>query len=133
MNSLHGPYVTDNRSRNGTFVNGRRIESAQRLAPADRILIGNFVVVVRDEECGDVETIAAEDVVAARIHAETGLSAREIEVLRLVCAGDSDQQVAEALFISVKTVHSHLDRIRTKTQCRRRPELVRYAIEHGIA
>jgi DNA-binding CsgD family transcriptional regulator len=61
------------------------------------------------------------------------LSAREIEVLRLLCAGDSDQQIAEALFISVKTVHSHLDRIRTKTGARRRAEMLRFAMDHGIA
>jgi DNA-binding CsgD family transcriptional regulator len=61
------------------------------------------------------------------------LSAREVEVLRLVCAGERDQQIAEALFISVKTVHSHLDRVRDKTGCRRRAELIRYAMDHGVA
>ena len=50
------------------------------------------------------------------------------EILRLLCRGSTDQQIAEALFISLSTVRSHLDRIRDKTGCRRRSELTRLAI-----
>ena len=124
--------ITDNGSRNGTFVNGRRLGDDQPLAPADRILIGNFVLVRHDPAGGPIETVAADEMGRAR-RSDTGLSAREVEVLRLVCAGDSDQQIAETLFISVKTVQSHLDRIRTKTGARRRAELLRFAMDHGIA
>ena len=60
------------------------------------------------------------------------LSAREREVLSLVAAGERDQDIAETLMISVRTVRSHLDRIRDKTGRRRRPELTRLAIEEGI-
>ena len=42
------------------------------------------------------------------------------------------RQIAERLFLSVNTVRSHLDRIRDKTGARRRPELVRYAVQAGI-
>ena len=42
------------------------------------------------------------------------------------------KDIATALSISVRTVRSHLDRIREKTGCRRRPDLTRLAIETGI-
>jgi len=61
------------------------------------------------------------------------LSDRERQVLGLLAAGERDQDIAEALAISVRTVRSHLDRIREKTGRRRRPELTRLAIEEGIA
>jgi DNA-binding CsgD family transcriptional regulator len=127
-----GWLLTDAGSRNGTFVNGRRVGEPARVGVADRILIGNFVLVIQDDDDAAIETVDS-DAGAVRARVETGLSAREIEVLRLVCAGDSDQQIATALFISIKTVHSHLDRIRTKTGCRRRAELLRFAIDHGLA
>ncbi|GAB3147915.1 response regulator transcription factor [Micromonospora sonneratiae] len=60
------------------------------------------------------------------------LSDRERQVLSLLAAGERDQDIADALAISVRTVRSHLDRIREKTGRRRRPELTRLAIEEGI-
>jgi DNA-binding NarL/FixJ family response regulator len=60
------------------------------------------------------------------------LSAREQEVLRLVAAGERDQDIAESLYISIGTVRAHLDHVRTKTGHRRRAELTRFALEHGI-
>ena len=57
------------------------------------------------------------------------LSAREREVLTLVALGRSDAEIAGHLHISVRTVGSHLDRIRDKTDCRRRADLTRFAIE----
>jgi DNA-binding CsgD family transcriptional regulator len=128
-----GWVLADAGSRNGTFVNGRRVAERVRVGVADRIVIGNFVLVIQGDGDAAIETVGAEDAGANRARVESGLSAREIEVLRLVCAGDSDQEIAAGLFISVKTVHSHLDRIRTKTGCRRRAELLRYAIDHGLA
>ncbi len=61
-----------------------------------------------------------------------GLSNREREVLRLVAQGERDQDIAEQLFISVRTVRSHLDRIRDKTGQRRRADLTRFVIEHRM-
>ncbi|GIL27495.1 LuxR C-terminal-related transcriptional regulator [Actinocatenispora comari] len=60
------------------------------------------------------------------------LSDREREVLGLVAAGERDQDIAEALNISVRTVRSHLDRIREKTGARRRAELTGEAYRRGI-
>ena len=52
--------------------------------------------------------------------------------MALLAGVATDAQIAERLFLSVNTVRSHLERIRDKTGARRRPELVRYAIQAGI-
>ncbi|OBJ88472.1 hypothetical protein A9W97_15565 [Mycobacterium gordonae] len=60
------------------------------------------------------------------------LSRRELELLALLAHGKTDQQIAQALVISLRTVRSHLDRIRDKTGRRRRPQLTLLAIELGL-
>jgi predicted ATPase/DNA-binding CsgD family transcriptional regulator len=62
----------------------------------------------------------------------SGLSAREQELVALVAKGQTDAQIARQLFISVSTVRSHLDRIRDKTNCRRRADLTRLALRSGL-
>jgi DNA-binding NarL/FixJ family response regulator len=61
---------------------------------------------------------------------EHRLSPRELEILALVAAGETDRDIARLLFISVATVHSHLDRIRDKTGARRRAQLTRVFMEN---
>jgi DNA-binding CsgD family transcriptional regulator len=60
------------------------------------------------------------------------LSARERELVTLVAQGATDAQIAAKLYISVRTVRSHLDRIRDKTGCRRRADLTRLALTEGL-
>ena len=60
------------------------------------------------------------------------LTDREREILGLVASGERDSDIATQLFISIRTVRSHLDRIRDKTGQRRRADLTRLAIEEGI-
>jgi non-specific serine/threonine protein kinase len=60
------------------------------------------------------------------------LSARERELVTLVAQGRTDAQIAEQLYISIRTVRSHLDRIRDKTGCRRRADLTRLALTEGL-
>jgi predicted ATPase/DNA-binding CsgD family transcriptional regulator len=57
------------------------------------------------------------------------LSARERELVTLVAQGRTDAQIAAQLYISVRTVRTHLDRIRDKTSCRRRADLTRLALQ----
>jgi DNA-binding NarL/FixJ family response regulator len=66
------------------------------------------------------------------LEAPIPITAREREILELVAGGETDQDIAEQLTISVRTVHSHLDRIRDKTGARRRADLTRFAIKRGI-
>jgi DNA-binding NarL/FixJ family response regulator len=60
------------------------------------------------------------------------LSARERELVTLVARGRTNAQIAAELFISVRTVSSHLDRIRDKTGCRRRTDMTRLALTAGL-
>jgi DNA-binding NarL/FixJ family response regulator len=60
------------------------------------------------------------------------LSAREWELVTLVAQGRTNTQIAAQLYISVRTVSSHLDRIRDKTGCRRRADLTRLALSEGL-
>jgi DNA-binding CsgD family transcriptional regulator len=61
------------------------------------------------------------------------LSARERELVTLVARGRTDAQIAAELYISVRTVRTHLDRIRDKTGCRRRADLTRLALQAELA
>ena len=61
-----------------------------------------------------------------------GLSAREVEVLRLVSLGLTDAQIAEKLIISPRTVHAHLSSIYSKLGITSRSAATRYAIEHKL-
>jgi DNA-binding CsgD family transcriptional regulator len=49
-----------------------------------------------------------------------------------VAQGRTDAEIAGKLFISVRTVRTHLDRIRDKSGCRRRADLTRLALQEGI-
>jgi DNA-binding NarL/FixJ family response regulator len=60
------------------------------------------------------------------------LSAREWELITLVAQGRTNAQIAAQLYISVRTVSSHLDRIRDKTGRRRRADLTRLALSEGL-
>ena len=60
------------------------------------------------------------------------LSDREIEVLRLIAQEHSNIEIAEKLFISVRTVDTHRRNLLEKLQARNTAGLVKYAIEKGI-
>ena len=62
-----------------------------------------------------------------------GLSAREIEVLRLIAAGLSNNEIATALFLSSATAKTHINRIFSKIGARDRAQAVRYAYQRGMA
>ena len=69
---------------------------------------------------------------AGRAPSPGPLSARERELVTLVAQGRTNAQIAAQLYISVRTVTSHLDRIRDKTGCRRRADLTRLALSTGL-
>ena len=61
------------------------------------------------------------------------LTPREAEVLRLIADGQSNREIARALFVSEATVKTHVNRIFTKTGSRDRAQAMRYAYTHGYA
>jgi two-component system response regulator NreC len=60
------------------------------------------------------------------------LSEREREVLRLLALGHTNQEIAEKLYISVRTAESHRAHIMQKLRLATRAELVRYALSQGL-
>lgn len=62
----------------------------------------------------------------------SGLSDREVEVLRLVATGATNKDVARALGITAKTVAHHVAHVDEKTGCRSRAGVTLYAVEHGL-
>ena len=60
------------------------------------------------------------------------LSEREVGVLRLIALGHTNAEIAERLYLSVRTVETHRSHIQRKLGLSTRAELVRYAIERGL-
>jgi DNA-binding NarL/FixJ family response regulator len=61
-----------------------------------------------------------------------GLTPREVEVLKLIAAGLSNAEIAEALVVSAATVKTHVNRVFYKTGARDRAQAVRYAYQHDL-
>lgn len=125
--------ISDLGSRNGTYVNEIRVLTPVALRPGDAIRIGSWRLTFSDETADDEPTfLDGDNVGGSTTAAHFELSPREKEVLALLAGGATDQEIATHLTIAAATVRSHLDRIRDKTGCRRRPDLTRLAIEAGI-
>jgi two-component system, NarL family, response regulator NreC len=60
------------------------------------------------------------------------LSERELEVLRLIALGHTNNEIADQLCLSVRTIESHRAHIQQKLGVSTRSELVRYALEHDL-
>lgn len=80
---------------------------------------------------GDVATGSANAGHAAA--APDALTPREVEVLTLIAAGQSNHEVAATLFVSEATVKTHVNHLLAKTGARDRAQLVGYAFRHGLA
>jgi len=65
-------------------------------------------------------------------HRYDGLTDREREILALIAEGLSNQEIAQKLFISIKTVQTHRTHIMEKLDLHNRAQLVRYAIRKGL-
>ncbi len=90
---------------------------------------------------GAMPALARADALAARLATlkdappayPAGLSAREVEVLRLVAAGCTNRAIADTLFLSEHTVRVHLRNILTKTDSANRTEAATFALRNGLA
>ena len=89
----------------------------------ERVLAGELVL---DSQLSSVPTIEAEK------KRTTGLTARELQVLRLIVHGKSAKDIARLLGISLNTVSAHRTRIGRTLGCHNSAELVAYAIRKGL-
>ena len=61
-----------------------------------------------------------------------GLTERELDVLRLLAHGRNNQEIADALVVSLPTVRSHVNHILNKLQLENRSQAILYALRHGV-
>ena len=61
-----------------------------------------------------------------------GLTGREVDILRMIGLGHTNGEIADQLYLSVRTVETHRAHIQQKTGRTTRSELVRYALDHGL-
>jgi DNA-binding NarL/FixJ family response regulator len=111
-------------------------QGSDAFAESDLHLAENFAarvaVAVRLATSGEADADSVG--VAGAVEAESaGLTAREVEVLRLVAYGMSDALIAERLVVSLRTVHSHLRAIYRKLGVSSRSAATRWAVEHHLA
>jgi predicted ATPase/DNA-binding CsgD family transcriptional regulator len=76
---------------------------------------------------------AADDAPTRRSAAPYRLTARELEVLRLVAAGHSNREIATALFVTQRTAATHVSHILAKLGVRSRSEAAAWAVRYGLA
>ena len=109
------------------WAEGRALSPTQTLATVRTALASqSHMARMRRARGSDVSHQASSSAAA------TVLTAREVEVLRLVARGLTDAQVAEALVISRRTVNAHLRSIFTKLRITSRNALTYFALEHGL-
>lgn len=76
---------------------------------------------------------AGAEAVHAPAEPPDGLTAREVEVLRLIAAGRANREIAAELFVSEATVKTHINNLFAKTGVRDRAAAVRYAYDNGYS
>jgi DNA-binding CsgD family transcriptional regulator len=132
VRSSHGVYnLIDLRSTNGTGINGRPVDVAV-LRPGDRVQLGPDV----ELRFGPSEPVEAEPAAEARRRAaeqiRRKLTARQLQVAKLVAEGLGNREVAERLGLRDRTVESHLDHIYTQLELGSRSALTRVIVEAGL-
>ncbi|MDX9852216.1 MAG: response regulator [Tenuifilaceae bacterium] len=79
-----------------------------------------------------IEGLAATDLHAMVNCADIKLSTREVEVLKLVCKGMSNSEIADSLFLSERTVEGHRSRLFQKTDAKNAVALAMWAVKKGL-
>jgi DNA-binding CsgD family transcriptional regulator len=111
-----------------------------------RVLVGQACRALRDEEAAEFEFDAARSVFEqlgarpdiARLDAakappsECPLTARELDVLRLISTGRTNRAIAETLSLSERTIDRHVTNILTKLEVRSRTAATAYAYDHKL-
>ena len=125
------PYLARTLHRHGVFLLARPTEAERR---------AGFQQLREAEELGRrlgmarlvIDITALFDAGEGAATFPDGLTAREVEVLRLLAIGRTNKDVSLVLAISLNTVATHVRSILNKTQCANRTEAATYAIRHGL-
>jgi pimeloyl-ACP methyl ester carboxylesterase/DNA-binding CsgD family transcriptional regulator len=98
-------------------------------APGDLELVTNYLSTGRIEAVRERAPIRPQ----AEPGRDDGITARELQVLRLIAAGDSNAEIARALRIAVHTVERHAANLYRKIGARGRADATAYALRRGLA
>jgi DNA-binding CsgD family transcriptional regulator len=114
----------------------RAAEEAEKALAADfsrLVSSGNDLSI--EDALAEAATLSGLPFEANRAEAERpfGLTVRELEVLRLVAAGQSDRDIADSLFISPHTVMRHVANVLAKLEVNSRTAAATIAVRHGLA
>jgi two-component system response regulator NreC len=95
------------------------------------VMTGRVYATIELNDAKTIETPTENDT-AAGTPALAALSAREREVLQCAAQGLTNREIAERLFLSVKTIESYRARLMAKLGLKSRAEMVQYAVRHGM-
>jgi DNA-binding NarL/FixJ family response regulator len=95
-----------------------------------KTLIRAYLMKQTGDKLGSTEVNTSRS--ALQVQALSALTPREMEVLKLVAEGNTSQEIADRLVLSVKTVQAHRANIMEKLGLRDVAHLVRFAIHHGL-
>ncbi len=135
--------VDDGLSRNGTFVNGERITRRRRLRDGDSVRVGDTVLVFRAPDVGEDQTQvdrSGEKLAASVTPAQRGVLqalCRPVDPVRDVPPA-TNEEIAEALFLSVDAVKAHLRQLYARFDLvelpphQKRTRLAREALRRGL-
>lgn len=137
--------VTDDRlSRNGTFVNGTKVEGRRRLEDRDVLRVGSTTLLFRDPADATAETAPAAsgaqatEVTPAQLRVLVALCAPLLDPAQHAATPRSNREVADELTVSVEAVRSHMKQlfrlfeVPDLPQNRKRAELARRALAAGV-
>ena len=128
---------TQRRAAAALVASGRRAEAVEQLVGAYRVARKLGARLLAAKLADDLAALG-EPVerrlgrMAAAQLANGGLTRREVEVVRLVAVGRTTREIARELFLSPRTVDTHVENIRMKLGCRTRADAARRASELGL-
>ncbi|MEZ6122812.1 MAG: FHA domain-containing protein [Planctomycetaceae bacterium] len=133
-------FIRDLGSSNGTFVNRQRVTES-RVIVGDSLMLGKVLLdVVQDRSLRSSQditnqTTAFEHPVSGTETLDlsvTSLSEAQLRVLRLLLTGLSEKEVADVLYLSPHTVHSHVRQIYQFYDVNSRPALMAHFIDLAL-
>ncbi|MDX6366075.1 MAG: hypothetical protein QOK30_1151 [Nocardioidaceae bacterium] len=108
-----------------TITGEQLVAAIRRVSGGDAVFSPRLAGFVLDAFAGQIEVAAVDEDLDR-------LTEREREVMRLIARGYAYKEVASALFISIKTVETHLSSVLRKLQLSSRHELTRWASERRL-
>ena len=105
-----------------------KTSSAKEIADAIRSTHAGDNVIVSEV----TDKILARDAKESQHYLHNDLTTRELEVLLLIAKGYSNQEIADELFITLKTVKTHVSNILSKLEVVDRTQATMYAFQHGL-